>query len=65
MAAARSFPAETVARAAAVARLDLPPERAALVGSTAEAIYALIDRLDAVPLGETPPATAFDARWEA
>lgn len=65
MPAARSFPAETLAHAAAVARLEVPPERAALVGDTAEAIYAVIDRLDDVPLGETPPATAFDARWEA
>jgi hypothetical protein len=29
-----------------------------------EGVYALIDLLDAVELGETPPATAFDARWE-
>jgi hypothetical protein len=27
--------------------------------------YALIDRLDDVPVGETPPAIAFDPRWEA
>ena len=27
-------------------------------------IYAMLDTLDEVPLGETPPATAFDARWE-
>jgi hypothetical protein len=29
-----------------------------------EGVYALIDMLDAVEHGETPPATAFDARWE-
>lgn len=29
-----------------------------------DGIYALIDHLDAVSLGETPPATAFNARWE-
>ena len=54
--------AEQVAR---FARLPLPAERAPLVGGTLEAIYGLIDALDAVELGETPPATAFDPRWDA
>jgi hypothetical protein len=61
----RSFAGEALTHAARTARLELNAERAGLVGPTAEAIYALIDRLDEVPLGETPPATAFDARWEA
>ena len=35
-----------------------------MVGATLEGIYALIDLLDTVALGETPPATAFDPRWQ-
>ena len=61
----RSFSGEALASALRTARLELTEERAALVGPTVEGIYALIDRLDDVPLGETPPATAFDARWGA
>lgn len=63
--APRSFAGETVTHAARTARLELADDRAELVGRTAEGIYALIDRLDDVPLGETPPATAFDPRWES
>lgn len=47
-----------------MARLDLGPERVAVVGPTVDEIYGLMDRLDAVELGDTAPATAFDARWE-
>ncbi|SFK69693.1 hypothetical protein [Geodermatophilus ruber] len=61
----RSFSGEALTHAARTARLEIASERAEFVGPTAEAIYALIDRLDDVPLGETPPATAFDARWGA
>ncbi len=50
--------------AARVARLNLSADRLEVVGPALEGIYALIDTLDAFPLGETPPATAFDARWE-
>jgi hypothetical protein len=50
--------------AARVARLNLPADRLEIVGPALEGIYALIDTLDAFPLGETPPATAFDARWD-
>jgi Asp-tRNA(Asn)/Glu-tRNA(Gln) amidotransferase C subunit len=46
------------------ARLDLSPERLEAVAPMITSIGALFDALDAVPLGETPPATAFDARWE-
>lgn len=46
------------------ARLDLPEERRAVVGPTLQAMYAVIDGLDALDLAEVPPATAFDARWE-
>ncbi|MGY1590576.1 hypothetical protein ACI79D_01235 [Geodermatophilus sp. SYSU D00708] len=61
----RSFSAEATAHAARAARLDLAAERHEPVGAFLGEMYALIDRLDDVPLGETPPATAFDARWEA
>jgi len=27
-------------------------------------VYAMLDRLDTLELGETPPATALNARWE-
>ncbi|MGY1822425.1 hypothetical protein [Geodermatophilus sp. SYSU D00079] len=61
----RSFSAEGTAHAARGARLDLAADRHEAVGAVLAEMYALIDRLDDVPLGETPPATAFDARWEA
>jgi hypothetical protein len=61
----RSFSAEAIAVAARGARLDLPEDRQATLGAFLGDMYGLIDRLDEVPLGETPPATAFDARWEA
>jgi Asp-tRNA(Asn)/Glu-tRNA(Gln) amidotransferase C subunit len=61
----RSFSGDALAHAARAARLEITSDRAAFVGPTVEAIYALIDQLDEVPLGETPPATAFDARWGA
>ncbi|MDQ3904632.1 MAG: hypothetical protein M3300_04100 [Actinomycetota bacterium] len=61
---ARSFSSEQLMHAARTARLDLPAGRLEVVGPALEGIYALIGTLDAFPLGETPPATAFDARWE-
>ncbi|SFK39866.1 hypothetical protein [Geodermatophilus ruber] len=57
----RALSAEAMALAA---RLELGADRQQPVGQALEAMYAILDRLDAVPLGETPPATAFDARWE-
>jgi Asp-tRNA(Asn)/Glu-tRNA(Gln) amidotransferase C subunit len=59
---ARSFPAPDVA--ALTARLEIPEDRAETVLGTLRSIYEVIDVLDTLPLGETPPATAFDARWE-
>jgi hypothetical protein len=48
----------------AAARLDLAPDRhEGLLGSLA-GVHQLLAGLDAVELGETPPATAFDARWK-
>ncbi|MFC5994317.1 hypothetical protein ACFQE5_08855 [Pseudonocardia hispaniensis] len=47
-----------------MARLELSPERTAVVGPAVDQIYGLVDRLDAAETGDVPPATAFDARWE-
>lgn len=60
----RTFQGESLEQLCRTARLDLSEERRDIVGPTLDGIYALIDTLDAVELGETPPATAFDARWE-
>lgn len=49
---------------AAYARLPLSPDRAAQVAPALDGIVSLIDALDDLDLGETPIATAFDARWE-
>jgi hypothetical protein len=61
----RSFSGDAVVYTARIARLELTPERAELVSRAAETYYALIDQLHEVALGETPPATAFDPRWES
>lgn len=45
------------------ARLELTPDRAELVAPVLDSIVELIDQLDAIEIGETPVATAFDARW--
>jgi hypothetical protein len=55
----------SAAAMALAARLELGTDRHEPVGQALSEMYALIDRLDEVSLGETPPATAFDARWEA
>ena len=60
----RELVGEALQLAARHARLDLSPERLETVAPMVNSIYALFDALDEVPLGETPPATAFDARWE-
>jgi hypothetical protein len=62
--APRPLSGEAAEHAARVARLPLSPERLQIVGPIAELAYTLIDLMDAVPLGETPPATAFDPRWD-
>jgi hypothetical protein len=63
-AAARTFRGASFEQACQIARLELSAERRAVVGPALEGVYALIDTLDAVELGESAPATAFDARWE-
>lgn len=46
------------------ARLPLAEDRRDLVARTLDGVLSLTDMLDSVDVGETPPATAFDARWE-
>lgn len=58
------FTSDQLIHVARAARLNLSADRLEVVGPVLEGIYALINTLDAFPLGETPPATAFDARWE-
>jgi Asp-tRNA(Asn)/Glu-tRNA(Gln) amidotransferase C subunit len=60
----RALVGEALQAAVSHARLDLSPERLEAVSPMINSVYALFDALDEVPLGETPPATAFDARWE-
>jgi Asp-tRNA(Asn)/Glu-tRNA(Gln) amidotransferase C subunit len=60
----RSFSPPVFDSVALLAGLTVPEERAELVRGTLESVYGLIDQLDALHLDETPPATAFDARWE-
>jgi hypothetical protein len=54
----------TLQALASMARLNVPEGRQEPVRSVLDRIYALLDGLDAVPVGETPPANAYDARWE-
>jgi hypothetical protein len=58
---ARTFSLDT---AALTAQLKIPEDRAEPVLTSLASVYALIDRLDDLDMAETPPATAFDARWE-
>lgn len=62
--AARRFETTALDHACRLARLDLDAQRKQLVGPFIQQLYGLIDTLDAVELGDTQPATAFDARWE-
>lgn len=48
----------------ALARLELPAERRAVAGPVIDTVLSMFDSLDEIEVGETPPATAFDARWE-
>lgn len=45
------------------ARLELSPGRAKAVAPAFDGILQLLDALDTVDLGETPPTNSFDARW--
>ncbi|GMA40604.1 hypothetical protein [Mobilicoccus caccae] len=56
--------AEPFAALTANARLELAPERTEQVAAMVDLANGLMDSLDRIPLGELPPASAFDARWE-
>lgn len=60
----RDITPEMVTKLATFARLPQHPERAAEVAPALGKVYGLIDQLDAADLSDTPPATAFDARWK-
>jgi len=45
------------------ARLPMPDDRVEAAAATADLVQGAVDGLDAVDLGDTPPATTFDARW--
>lgn len=60
----RTFSGDALEHALRTARLDLPRERLEIVRDAVESLYAVLDELDPLELGETPPATAFNARWE-
>lgn len=54
---------ELVTALAQYARLPLTEDRIDVVGPAIGLVNGLVDQLDALDLGDTPPATAFDARW--
>jgi hypothetical protein len=60
----RTFDGDALERALAAARLDVPADRKEILRADVESMYGVIDELDTLELGETPPATAFNARWE-
>lgn len=45
------------------ARLPLREDHLADTTALLQLVDSLVDRLAAVDLGDTPPATTFDARW--
>jgi Asp-tRNA(Asn)/Glu-tRNA(Gln) amidotransferase C subunit len=58
------FQGDALEHALRTARLDVPPDRVEILRATVESVYSVLDQLDALDLGETPPATALNARWE-
>lgn len=45
------------------AGLDLTPDREHALGQAVTELLRDLDHLRTLSLGETPPATSFDARW--
>ncbi|MCW2641115.1 MAG: uncharacterized protein JWP76_3421 [Dactylosporangium sp.] len=60
----RMFQGDALEHALRTARLDVPPDRVEILRATVESVYSVLDQLDTLDLGETPPATALNARWE-
>jgi hypothetical protein len=61
---ARVLDAERLRALAAFTGLELAPGRADLLRASLAELLGDLDRVGELPLGETPPATAFDPRWE-
>lgn len=59
----RVVDAERLRVLAAHAGLDLSPDREQALGEAVTELLSDLDHLRTLRLGETPPATAFDARW--
>lgn len=47
------------------AGLELSPERRRVLAPALNGVLQQFEALDAIDVGETPPAHAFDPRWEA
>jgi len=56
--------AAAVRRQAEMVRYEVAEDRAATLAPALDSVLASLDALDAVELGETPPASTFDPRWE-
>jgi hypothetical protein len=59
----RQYGPGEVGMLARLAGFDVPPGRAEALARELTEMYEDLDRLALVPLGDTPPATAFDPRW--
>lgn len=55
---------DTIDRLVELTRIDLSPERKAISGPAFDDLLHLIDQVDALDLGDAPPESTFDARWE-
>ncbi len=55
---------ELIDRAGELARIDLSAERKAIVGPAFDGLLHLIDVIDTLDLGDAPPQSTFDPRWE-
>ncbi len=60
---ARTLDPERIRTLAGYVRLELPAGREDVVQAALTDLLASLDRVAEIPMGETPPATAFDARW--
>jgi hypothetical protein len=47
-----------------LARIRLAEDRPAVTGPVFDGLLRLIDTLDELDLGDAPPETGFDPRWE-
>ena len=61
--APRVLDAERVRAMAGLVRLELATDREPLLVRALGDLLRDLDRVGELPLGETPPATAFDPRW--